>query len=263
MVSLPAIAGWVAIALAVGMTAALESDVRMSYVRPSTASEMLVLTADGEGVICDMSNGSGRSVTMAVRAAQDAGATELRAMVLTHYHTRTVGTLTELFRDETVRCLYLPYPTTDDEYYLMLGCLEAADRAGVTTSLYRSGESLTVLEGVTLEVSRTRLARSTHPVLLAEIDTGEEQLTFCGGSVLESTLSKSAQEAVSESEYIILGSHGPVTREAIRPDFGESVRYIAFADEDAVGHLPRSALPDESVAMSVGEFSVILRRPAE
>ena len=209
MVSVPAVAGWIAIALVVGITAVTSRDsVHVSYVRPSAASEMLVLTAGGEGVICDMSNGSGHSVTTAAREAQDAGATELSAVVLTHYHNRTVGSLIELFDKETVRLLYLPYPDGSDEYYLMLGCLDAAKQANVPAALFRNGESITVLSGVTMEISHGYLPRSEHPVLLAEVNTGEEKLTFCGGSILESALAETAQGAVSESEYVILGSHG-------------------------------------------------------
>lgn len=264
MVSLPAVAGWIAIALVVGGTSAsVDESMQASYVRPSSASEMLVLAAGNEGVICDMSNGSGRSVTMAVRAAQDAGVTELSAMVLTHYHSRTVGSLTELFDDETVRTLYLPYPTNENEYYLMRACLDAAEHADVPAALYRDGEFVKVLDGVTLCIERSRLARSTHPVLLAEIDTGAEQLTFCGGSVFESALAQAAQDAVAESQYVILGSHGPVPREAFDPAFAEDVKWIAFADREVVGYMPRSSLPDTPVAMSAGEFSVILRRCPE
>ncbi len=261
LVLLPMLSGWVIIGAILGIhTVTTAEELQVSYLVPSTTSEMLVMTQGREAVICELSNGSRRSFLTAAEEAAKQGATELSAVILTDYHSSTSGSLLMLARRETVRALWMPEPTNEDDYYLMLACLEVAELTETPVVLYDHGEDLTLFASATLTVERTEIKRSVQPVLLLTLETPCERTVICGRSILESELALPALVAMAESETVILSNKGPVLKKAMNCTFGPAVEAVYCANKTVAAYISPDRYPDSRVAVTVGQgrFTLML-----
>ena len=256
MLMLPLLVGWSTIGGVLGLHAiTTEGDITTTYIQPSSASDMLVLTEGNQAVICDLSNGSLTAMNTAIREAERSGATEIAVLMLTHYHSRTTGTLSVLLSRETVRSLWLPIPNTEEEYYLLLSYSEKAEGAGVPVFLYQEGESMTLFGGCTVTLYTDKISRSVQPLLLLSLRTVEDRLVYCGSAVFESGLAEQAITLVSEADTVIFGNHGPL----VKKPFGEDVPFLPNAtvilseEGDVAGWFVPDAITDQP--MWLGEWS--------
>jgi hypothetical protein len=256
-VILPLLAGWVALGGVLGVHAlATDGEMTVDFIQPSSQSDMLVLTEWREAVICDFSNGSLTAMNRAARTAEEAGATEISVLMLTHYHSRTAGTLTAFLSRETVRELWLPVPHTEEEYYLLLSYLEKAEAAEVPVSLYGEGEILTLFGGCEAVLETAMIDRSVQPVLLLSLNAGEgSRVVYCGSAVFESDLSNTAKELTAQADTVIFGNHGPL----VKAPFGDDLTYlpdsavILSGEGDVAGWFTPSSIEEQPLWM--GEWS--------
>ena len=254
LVVLPMLIGWLTVGGVLAIHAGFTRDqVDVTYLQPSTASESLVMVSGSRGVICDLSNGSLSAMTAAAREAEHRGATELAILMLTHYHSRTSGALATLFDRETVRALWIPRPHDEENYYLMLSCLEKAESAGVPVFMYEDGEALRVFGEGTITLETASLTRSDQPVLLVSLDLhhphrGEHHLVYCGSAVFESKLATRAAERISGAQTVIFGHHGPLIRAPYGEDLdltrAECIIFSAYGDTAAC--FDPAALPSDT-----------------
>ena len=252
LITLPILLGWTVIGGVLGIHRMVTQDeVGVTYLQPSSVSESLVMVSGQEGFICDLSNGSRSALNAAAREAELRGATELSAVMLTHYHARTSGALSALFSRETVRALWLPQPANEEEYFLLLACVEKAEIANVPVYLYEPGEPLRIFgEGkVTLETAT--IQRSVQPILLVSLDvsegeTGKDRLVYCGSAVFESDLADRAAELTATADTVIFGSHGPLFKAPYGQglDLGHVEEIIFSANGDAAAWFNPQDVPD-------------------
>ncbi len=260
MVVLPVFVGWIALGGILNIDRILTRDeVDVTYLQPSSASDALVLVSGHEGFICDLSNGSLSSMTAAAREAKQRGATELSVFMLTHYHIRTSGALVNLLACESVRALWLPTPADEEDYYLLLSCLEKAEAADVPVYLYDVGESLQVFGGGRLRLETATIKRSVQPVLLVSLDvstgeTGKDCLVYCGSAVFESDLADSAATFISSADTVIFGSHGPLFKAPYggELDLSDADSVVFSAYGDAAAWFDPASLP-EDISMWMGQ----------
>ena len=264
MVLLPIVLGWVALGGILGIHYCVTADqVSATYLQPSSQSDSVVLVGGQRGMICDLSNGSLSALSASAREAEALGATELSVLLLTHYHSRTPGALSSFLSRETVRVLWLPEPETEEEYYLLLACLEKAEDAGVYACMYGKGEALTIFGDGKITVETAYLERSTQPILLvsASFGEGKENLLYCGSGVFESTLSARAAALASEAEVIIFGNHGP----SVKLPFGGDLhlteaRQILLSEYGNIpAYVDPAAIPD-GAEMWLGSCRMTLYR---
>lgn len=265
MVLLPVLVGWIVIAVIEGIAAECGQDrLAVSYIRPSSRSEMLVVTQGQKAVICDLSDGSYNALSDAAAQAETAGATAIETVMLTHYHARVVGSLERLLMRETVHTLWLPMPSGEDDYYIMLACADMAKERGVEVTVYDLGTPLTVFGKATLRVDRASIDRSSQPTFLLSLDAdgeegdGGEILTLCGSSVFESSLGDAARRAAMQADTVIFGNHGPVTKEPVADLSKSRASRIILSDAGAAAWLPRNYLPDAVSSLHVGEVQLTL-----
>jgi hypothetical protein len=262
-VALPLLAGWIAIGGVLGIHAlATDGEMTVGFVQPSSQADMLVLTEGHEAVIMDLSNGSLTAMSRAARTAEEAGATEIAVLMLTHYHSRTAGSLTAFLSRETVRALWLPEPDTEEEYYLLLSYLEKAEAAGVPVCLYGEGESLTVFGGCKAVLETAMLERSVQPVLLLSLDAGAgSRVVYCGSAVFESELAGPASALVAEADTVIFGNHGPLTK----APFGEGLTYreeaavILSGEGDVAGWFIPSSIDEQPLWLGEWKGKITVR----
>lgn len=252
-VALHLLAGWIAIGGVLGIHALVtDGEMTVGFVQPSSQADMLVLTEGHKAVIMDLSNGSLTAMSRAARTAEEAGATEIAVLMLTHYHSRTAGALAAFLSRETVRALWLPAPDTEEEYYLLLSYLEKAETAKVPVSLYGEGEILTLFGGCEVALEADMIERSLQPVLLLSLDAGVgSRVVYCGSAVFESGLAGSASALVAEADTVIFGNHGPL----IKAPFGDDLTYLPDAtvilsgEGDAAGWFSPSSIDEQILWM--------------
>ena len=267
LVVLPILMGWALIGGVLGIHRLTTGDeVGVTYLQPSSVSESLVMVSGQEGFICDLSNGSQSSLSAAAREAELRGATELSAVMLTHYHARTAGALSALLSRETVRELWLPTPSNADDYGYMLSCIEKAQIAGVSVCMYDVGEPLRVFGTGSVTLETTAIKRSVQPVLLVSLvlptdETKADTLVFCGSAVFESDLADLAAELTAAADIVIFGSHGPLFKaqygEGLDFDHAREVIFSAYGDT-AAWFAPQN-LPDH-ISLWSGQKRLILRK---
>lgn len=253
LIALPLLVGWGSIFGVLGISNAMEDGLKISYLQPSSAADMLVLVEGRDAVICDFSNGSLTSLSAATNEASRRGATEISALVLTHYHRATSGTLYQLLAREKVRALWVPCPENESDYYFLLDYIEKAEDAGTEVVLYERGDRLQVFGDGELTLHTARIKRSTQPVLLLTLDIDPTpdsggELVYCGSSVFESDLADAAASAVSTADVVIFGNHGPLVKQPFGADLTilEHTDVIISAEGDVAAYLRTTALPDET-----------------
>ncbi len=237
-----------------------EKELQISYLVPSSESELLVMTNGQNTVICEISNGSHSAFFSAAKEAHRQGATEISVLMLTDYHARTSGSLQLLLNRETVRELWMPRPTCEEDYYLMLSCLEAADRASVSTVLYDHGEKLTVFGNTTLCLERDMIERSQKPVLLLTLDTPSERLTLCGSSISESKLASKADAAIHDSDTVILSQQGPNLKRSICMELSDRATRLLVSNKTVAGYISPSCYPQDNVTVIIGQAEFSMKR---
>ena len=239
--------GICAMIASLAVSALMTSDeMEITYLQPSSASEYIILNRGKDAVLCDFSNGSHSSVSRAAKIAKENGAVEISALLLTHYHSRLPGALAKLFEDETVRSLWIPEPTDGDDYYTMLSCIEKAENAQppVEVRLYRDGDKLSVFGEAEITTYRSSIDRSVQPIHLMHFKYGDDAFTFCSASVFEATdgSDELAHNLISESNTLILSSHGPLVKQSYDLTSMLGMERIILANEEVAAH---ARLPEE------------------
>ncbi len=264
-VLLPILIGWVCI----GVTSAYriytdEDTLLLTYLQPSNEADSLVLVSGSEGFICDLSNGSMTALSAAVREAETNGATEIAALMLTHYHTRTEGALYHILAREKIRALWVPYPMTPKDHEHLQAYLEKTTEAGIPLVLYDDAHPLTIFTDATIQLERAFIERSVQPILLVTLDTAitdpDHGLTlYCGSAIFESDLAARATTLLKKADTVIFGEHGPVTKApyaagaVYRPD----ALIILSAKHDTALWLSPASIPD-TASLWQGQKRMIL-----
>lgn len=236
---LPVVIGWTLLSV-VGwiMHASDQGQVTVTYLQPSSAAEMLVLTQGRDAVICDLSNGSYSSLREGVWHAQEMGATELRALVMTHYHRRAAGALGRILSENHLGSLWLPQPNGPEDAYVMQACMDAAAVADVPIVIYENGQAMHIFGEGNLRIQWAELDRSEQAVLMMTLDAHRDDptadtLVWLSGAVFESSLKEAAVTAARQSEYLLFGKHGPTVHVACPADMDTSrAVWVGYADSE-------------------------------
>lgn len=202
----------------------------------SGKNEALIVTKSGGAVICDISDGSYSNIKLALDAAHKGYATEVEALVLTHYHQKHISSVYRLMCSEKVDRIWLPEPVTDSEYSVMWSIVYYADACGSRVSVYGAGEPLCIFGEAEIRVQRDYIKRSTHPVIGVGVGYGEDELLYLGGSLHESVLYEKAAALTADCENIIFGIHGPVIKTRYSYPYGSELTSIIFSDDNIMSH---------------------------
>lgn len=195
--------------------------------------EMLVLTQNGETVICDISDGNYSNLYNAYKNARENGATEIDVLLLTHYHSKHAVSVERICKSQKVRNIWLPEPENEDQYYIMKSIAETADKNGVDLVIYKEDEDLTVFYDGKLKIYQHEiLKRSAQPALSFEITFGNDKFIYVGSSVPETSLFERVNKAMSDVEYLIFGTHGPNPKKIYQIDTAKDAKTVVFANRE-------------------------------
>lgn len=221
--------------------------INITYLSPSSISDMIVMTNNRECVIFDISNGSKKSYNAAIEASKDFGVTEINAVVLTDFHTAHSPILSELFKSEKVRQLYIPYPDDADSYYNMLSVLEKAEENKVEVFVYGASETLEIFGNAKVQILRGSLERSAVPVTLIDVACGDESLVYVSSAYPESPIAKSAENKIKASDYLIIGARGPKPNALYSVENNENLQSMVISDYEQARFLDISDIPKDLI----------------
>lgn len=208
-------------------------------------NETLVLYSSAGALICDMTDGSYSPLAEAVGRAVEMGAPEIEVLMLTHYHTKHIGSLYRLCRDETLRQLWVPMPQSVREGEILLDLFDIAYAAGTAVSVYADGDAVEFGEAVLYAHTRDFLSRSAQPLIFLQISHAGEMMTYFGASLCEGPRYAALLESAAESDYLLLGGHGPNPKQSYMLADMPRLKWIAAAS-DAVRSF--AALSDPTTA---------------
>ena len=209
--------------------------------------EMLVLTQNGETVICDISDGSYNNFYNAYKTARSRGATEIDVLLLTHYHGNHAVSVERFCNDQKVRNIWVPVPKSEEAYYTLKSISETAEKNGVNLVVYNDNADLTVFyDGVLKIYPHEMLKRSTQPALAFEFSYGNDKLLYVGSSATETLLSEIITESLSSSDIVIFGTHGPNPKQTYGIDAAKDAKNLVFSDRELIELARASADTDFS-----------------
>ena len=212
--------------------------VNVSYINVSSTADMLVMSSNGETIICDVGAGSNSSYYATLDAINEARSTEIRAIIISKYANRHISSLYYMFTSQKVKELWLPYPDNDDDYYKMVRIVEYAEKYGVDVFVFRDGETLHAFGDTEITLYSYSIERSATPISLITVKTPEKQLVYCAPAFNETTDEEREQidQILSESDYIIFGGRGPKTKTVYSIPSENKVSLIAFSDKTRVAY---------------------------
>lgn len=199
-------------------------------------NEMIVATHGRDAVIFDMTDGGYSNIYRALETASDRYATDISGYVITHYHQRHISTVYRLICSEYVKRIWLPYPQDEREYGIMWSIAYYADKYGCQAMVYDSNEIIELLDAGSFNIDRSYIKRSTHPILMLSIKAGDKRITYVGASAHESTLYPTIQSYTNESQYVIFGVHGPITKSQYSYALNDRLRQVIWANNDVISY---------------------------
>ena len=192
----------------------------------------------GRYALIDVSDGSWAFARRLVNASADEGSTETEALVLTHYHRKHVATVYRITSRTLVRRVFLPEPETEEEEGIFSSLSEICAERGVPVTLVPSGETATVSKNISVAFGeRTRLSRSTHPVVTFRITASGSDTLYLGQSFNE------AVGAELSAHRIVFGAHPPKYGGSLSvPDGGPEI--VLSPEASKYVSAPESAAPE-------------------
>jgi hypothetical protein len=191
--------------------------------------------------------------------AQKNGATEFNTVILTHYHNRHVSAISRFTAEEKVELVLLPYPTTEDEVWIMVQIADILQKSGVAVRVIPPEGEIEIANGITLTYPRiTRIERSTHPVTYLSISDGKKRITYLSASSWENGLpfENELEELALQSDAVLVGAHGPVNKELFDIPLDSTPRIHIFGEEYSFIVSPEATVPLDRVMVNakIAEF---------
>ncbi len=222
----------------------------------SGESEMMVLTTTKDTVICDVSTGANKYLYEAIAFSEQRMSTEVSALVLTHYHSYHISTFSKNADRFMIRKLYLPIPQNENEHSFMQSLINVSQNKGIDVVIFDSNKPLSPTENITLELSeRVLLSRSTHPTFVLTVSAFGDQLTYIAESAHDSEiLREKASREIETADYVIFGTHGPITKTDFSYEGLSDKQYVVIFDENVLSHFDPSDTRNLIVESSVVTF---------
>ncbi len=178
-------------------------------------SEIVSVTQGSGTAMVDISEGYLSSLSLAYSDAQESGVTEIDTLMLTHYHSKHLSSVSRFMSEVKVHRLLLPFPQNEDDAWIMAQLTEIANTLNVAAELIPENGCTELIKGINVDFSGiNRTERSNSPILYLSFSDREERLTYLSESSWESdgVFRANLESFVCESDYVLLGEQGPVAK---------------------------------------------------
>ena len=182
---------------------------RFVYTASSASDDLILFTTQGKTLLYDATRGTASTTEAGLALLREAHATELSAYMLSHYHAYHNSAFKRMLSRVTVRKLYLPTPETEEEEDLYRELCRTAATNGIAVYRYLPTEEI-VFGGLTVIPHKSgSVSGREHKVCGITAKGANATLTYLGRGMEGSSAAKTASSAVSISQYLIFGTHGP------------------------------------------------------
>ena len=188
-------------------------------------NEYFLISKGGQNTLIDMSDGSYGNLYVIADEAASRGYCQIDALILTHYHTKHISSISRLMKNQTVRQIVLPQPINETETNILLSIADTSREMGIEVHVFPS-DDLTLFGKTKVTLSRNYIKASTHPILALDVD-GEVDISYLSSSFA------SYREVTELCENVIVGTHGPIQKKTYSLPITDSVRLLSFADRKA------------------------------
>ena len=172
----------------------------------SNYNEMIVIREGVEASICDRSYGSYKGYSMLRRELDYTHATELRALVLTQYHSGHETMIRLCSENLILRELYLPTPQTGDEAALAKVLWSLAVAEGTEVIFYEKDATLELTDSV--RICPIWWTDEDHTPLLLSVYSSEGAWTYLSPGACAISDKSVIRERAAHSHGVIFGNHG-------------------------------------------------------
>lgn len=171
------------------------ADCHSVYAYSDGENDALLLRDGTRVMLCDHSNGSYPFLSDAIALAEEDSAIQVDALLITHYHSRLLTTLTHLLSEGKLEYLILPRP--DNQYSDLAATLEArALSADCTVHFYSTEECLIGYHRYELTIDCDE--EGSHPLNQISVAyDNEEVLTYLADGESESLCLPACHESPS------------------------------------------------------------------
>ncbi len=234
-----------AFVLTVNIVNAVNADkVTATYLNTSSNSDMIVITNNGDTVICDLSNGSRNAYSLALWAVDESRDDDIDVIMLTDFHTAHISTLSRVFKSRIVRELWIPNPVDEDSYYRMISILDVAELNGVKVKMFDLGNALKTPMDVTVTLNQSYIERSAVPISILSIECDHDIMTYFSPAFTECKEADKYSEIINGSDYLIAGARGPKIKEYYFIGKGNQAVEIIIPDENTAAYFDATNLED-------------------
>ncbi|MBQ4140881.1 MAG: ComEC/Rec2 family competence protein [Clostridia bacterium] len=227
---LPALYPLVILAITISVLSSLPGNTELTFVSLK-GDEMILARYDGETAIIDISDGSLTRFNHISMIAHEEGVTEYDTLVLTHYHTRHLSSVSRFIASERVRRVILPYPETDTDAWIMAQLADTVQSSGVACEIISPDEKFRLVGDTEMLMSGiTRIDRSAHPILYLTFSDNEGSFTYLSASSWDASdeYEEKLRKAAEESDMLFFGAHGPVAKNVFDIPLNTEKEYVVF-----------------------------------
>ncbi|MGM9642111.1 MAG: ComEC/Rec2 family competence protein [Eubacteriales bacterium] len=172
--------------------------------------ECALVAYENSTALIDISDGSLSRLRMIGEEAHASGYTEFDTLILTHYHTGHISSVSRFVAEEKVRSVVLPYPENENDGWIMRQISDMLASRGIPCGVVSSGGSVDLPGELRLRISDiTRLERSNHPMISFSVYSNGMKISYVGESAWESD---KLADVLNDCDIAVFGSHGPIAK---------------------------------------------------
>lgn len=168
----------------------------------SSSGDAITVVSGGKAYVIDIGNGYSGSLYPALQTSEKSVCGETEILVLTHFHTAHISTLSRLLASFKVREVAVPSVLKADE---LASLKETASAFGAKLTLYDFKDSLSMGDAHVSIAEPLYIKRSVQPVVRIDISAEGEDFVYLGASYPEACLDPD----IPRGAAVCLGSHGP------------------------------------------------------
>ena len=142
----------------------------------------------------------------------------------------------------------------------MYSLIDVAQKKDVNVILFDRNKPLALTEDLRLSLtSPVYLKRSTHPTFALSVSAFGETITYLAESAPEADLVANITPALSASDHIILGTHGPKTKESLSDNRLFDAEYVFVYDDHLLSFIDPDRLADTHLIYGSDHITIRLQ----